>query len=588
MTKGKKITISIFATIAASIFIFFSVVGVLHFINRKNVKYDTVKGAVASQKVESAQYVPDVEKFIEANSGASVVSGYADSNTDESNGDTKTISTLEDFNEIVDKYATVDNYAGAGKYLGYDIYEIKDEIKFVVDHVPVFGQWFRMPTMREKQGYISIPYYENWAYYLELDEETNALSITRVCYATRTSYLDFENQKTIEYYDDGSSIIQYEVMKTNYFFDEEGNEVVECYLYSVAVDHVDGKYADTASEFMTGKPGHSCNFNPNTSDYHSLEFQYLKNVKDKMLVKYHITTSERYRDDESFDEGGQDLRGLTPYGIRREFMVVNYDGYTNIETTEIDQNFATLNHPEYDGAVDFDVTSNNIKLLTEQLGMKQSDVENLDSKQLLESVARHIIDNFEIKNNWPSIYENSDLSYSIKTIKGPFYGQNILITDFYSYVSARDHDQNILEFDADADIYDYSAFDKNKEYSLSLALKSRETGELTIIATSYAKLYGSEDTSYNLARTILNVKAEQIAVVGDGVYDFVCVLTEKGKNGEDIVLVDTLQPCYLLQFHGLIIPDAVEETDGNHKVVHHYEARGVEGKITITVTSSEI
>mgnify|MGYP003321755917 CR=1 FL=1 len=38
-------------------------------------------------------------------------------------------ATLDDFNALVDEYAHVENYAGAGKYLGYDIYEIKDEIK---------------------------------------------------------------------------------------------------------------------------------------------------------------------------------------------------------------------------------------------------------------------------------------------------------------------------------------------------------------------------------------------------------------------------------------------------------------------------
>ena len=584
MTKTKKTALWIFVSIAVIIALIFGAIGILHLINRGSLKFDTEKGGIASQKVETAQYTPDIDKFIAVNNSTSISSIAT----------ARSPSTLEDFNEIVQKYATVENYAGAGKYLGYDIYEIKNEIQFVVDNVPAFNQWFRLPTMREEQGYISIPYYEGWAYYLELNEENKALSITRVCWATRTSYLDFENRKTIEDHEDGSSIIQFEIMKTNYFFDEENNEVVECYLYSVAVDHTGiEKFSENFEEFITGEPQHTRHFNPNTSDYYPLEFQYLKNVKDKLLIKYHITVSQRYAGSESFDDGGQDLRGETPYGIRREFMIVNYGGYKDIDLTEIDQKFATLDHSEYNGAVDFDVSSDNIKLLVKQVGMKQSDIENLDSKELLDKISKHIIDNFEIKNNWPNIYENSDLAYEIEIIKGPFYEKNIMISDVSSYVSARDYDKDILEFDANADVYDMSYFDLNKEYSLSLALKSRETGKLTIIATSYAKLekvnYNGSTTEFyhRLKSTHLDLDASCIKVDEDGVYDLVCVLTEKGNNNDDIILVDTLEPAYLRGYSGLIIPDSVQEIDKEHSITHHYSARGAGGKITITVTSSE-
>ena len=59
--------------------------------------------------------------------------------------------TVEEFSELVDEYGTIENYAGAGKYLGYDIYEIKNEIAYVTKTVPAFNQWFRMPTMRENE-----------------------------------------------------------------------------------------------------------------------------------------------------------------------------------------------------------------------------------------------------------------------------------------------------------------------------------------------------------------------------------------------------------------------------------------------------
>ena len=79
-------------------------------------------------------------------------------------------------------------------------------------------------------------------------------------------------------------------MKTNYYTDTNGDEVVECFIYSVGVDNV--------------KKGGTCN--TNTEDYHPFEYQYLKNVKDKSLIKYHITAAERYRGDEIADLGFED------------------------------------------------------------------------------------------------------------------------------------------------------------------------------------------------------------------------------------------------------------------------------------------
>ena len=83
---------------------------------------------------------------------------------------------------------------GAGKYQGYYMNEIKDELAFVVKHVPAFNQWFKMPGMREEQGYAEIPYYENWAYYLELELFPLKLNVTRVASSSITPYMDFDNK----------------------------------------------------------------------------------------------------------------------------------------------------------------------------------------------------------------------------------------------------------------------------------------------------------------------------------------------------------------------------------------------------------
>ncbi|MDE5756937.1 MAG: hypothetical protein K2I23_07600 [Clostridia bacterium] len=553
------IVIALITVIIAGVVIYGGVHGKL--------KFNYELGAVAVEKVENAQYTPDIDKYYEVN--ASQLNSVMSASTQSSN---------EEFTALIDEYATVYNYAGAGKYLGYDIYEIKDEVKFVVEHVPAFNQWFRMPTMREEQGFASIPYYEGWAYYLEMNEETSVLSITRVCWATRSDYLDFENKKTVEDHADGSSFIQFEVMKINYL-ETEKDEIVECFIYSVGVDHVG---SNNFLELFNSSSGY---YNDNVDDYYPFEFQYLRNVKDKSMVKYHITVANRYRDDESFDEGGMDIRGLNPYGVRREFTIVNYDGYTDIDVTKIDQKFATLDKPQNNGEVDFDVYSNNIKILLSTIGYKES-IYGMSPEQLLDEISKHIIDNFEIKNNWPTIYKGQDTAIEVEELRGPFYGKEMWVEDLNVYVSCRGHYQDEIEFDAHADIHDMSKMDFSKEYSLSMALKSRETGKIFILATDYQQLEkvhynGSNRSYYRLKVSSIELKSSEVVVDEDGTYDVVCVLTIK-EDGQDVILCDTQEIGYLRQYRGLTIPDSVDSKG----VTHKYTVSGVGGKLTIKVTSA--
>ena len=543
-----------------------------YFIFRKKLKYDYTKGAVAAQIVENAQYTPDMDKFAAANFSSQKTPNY---NPEEvvfgssSVSESTSVMTETQFQDLIDEYATVENYAGAGKYLGYDIYELKNEIKFVVEQVPAFNQWFRMPGMREDEGYVNIPYYENWAYYLSLDEEER-LTITRVCWCTRSRYLDFVNQKTIEDHANGTSFVQYEVMQMKYYENEDDKEVVECYLYSVGIDNV--------------KNGGKCN--KNTKDYYPFEYQYLKNVEDTSLIKYHITVAERYRDDETFDDGGMDIRGLTPYGIRREFILANYDGYTEVELTKIDQQFATYNHPEYDGVVDFNVNSNNIKDLVKNIGLSNAEYEGAtDSMDLLDKVAKQIIDNFEIKNNWPQIYKDSTKALEVKMIKGPHYGVKMPISNVDVYVSTSG---NSIMVDLSADVYDMNRFNLNKEYSLSLALRNRETGNHYIVKTSYNLLektfYNGSNTNfyYRFKQVTLTLNAAEINLPENGEYDVTCVLTVK-DNGDDVVMFNTLEIGYLRRYSKITIPNSVDENFVEHK----YEVKGNGGKLTIIVSNAE-
>lgn len=582
-SKKKKVV----AIVLVSVLLIAALAGVLYWIfgDHRTLSFDFEKGGVAGNRVETAQYTPDIDKYLEVNGGATLSSnidaGYIEENIATAAVLSGPTVTQEEFQAIIDEFAKVDNYAGAGKYQGYDIYEIKEELKFVVEKVPAFNQWFRMPTMREKQGYASIPYYEWWAYYLELELEPLKLSVTRVCWCTRSSFMDFENKTFVEDYSDGSSVCQFEVMKTNYFTDENGDEVVEAYIYSVGVDHVKN----------------SSKYNDNVSDYKPYEYQYLKNVKDKTLVTYHITAASRmgmYNNEEYFEgwreapdggDDGMDVRGLTPYGVRREFRVVNYDGYSQIDMLDIDQQFATMVNPTATGAVSFDMNSDNIDILASSIGIKQEDYANATNcNELLDIFCKHIVDNFELKNNWADIYKNSSDAIEVDIIEGPHYGKNIPISYMNVYLGCRGHYQEEIEFDAGADVYDLSFFDLSKKYSLSMALRERTTGKLIIVATSYNYIE-NHGHYYSLPSTYLDLVADDVLRIKEtGVYDITCVLTVK-ENGQDVILFDTLEIAFLRQYYGLKISDLTDTQTG---ITYNYAVKGVGGKIVITVTSDEV
>ena len=153
------------------------------------------------------------------------------------------------------------------------------------------------------------------------------------------------------------------------------------------------------------------------------------------------------------------------------------------------------------------------------------------------------------------------------------------------FVSCRGNYQDQIEFTSAADIHDISKFDLNKKYSLSMALKSRDTGKIFVLATDYHKVdfvnYNQSDLSYyRLPTSKMILNSSQVAVDEDGVYDVVCVLTVK-EDGQDVVLFDTLEIGYLRSYYGLIIPDSVD----SNGVTHKYRVSGIGGKLTIKVTS---
>lgn len=275
---------------------------------KRNLKSNSALGAVVLEKVNNAQYMPEpanLSKMVNTAANNAAPMNSASQIEDGLGYHEVSVSQIDKtgFIGILNTLGQIDG-EGAGKYLGYDIFEIKKELAFVVKNAPYFGQWFRMPSMREEEGYIAIPYYENWAYYVESDADARNVTITSVCWRTAFHYYDFDKKITVD--DD----LQYQVMQVKYYFDEQNRENVECFVYNVA--EVKGVSVP-------------------------LSFQYLKNVKDTSLTLYKIIIAERYSGLIPGSDLGWDIRGKNPYGTSREYIELNYANEGDIQLLKISQ-----------------------------------------------------------------------------------------------------------------------------------------------------------------------------------------------------------------------------------------------------------
>lgn len=560
--------------------------------------YDYEKGETASNKVENAQYLPDIDAFIALNSegdvpeySSSYSAGYSSSPepVEESN------MTNKEFQDLVDNLSQFDTWHGGGKSDGYNMYEVKEELAYVIQHVPAFNQWFQMPGMREDQGYAEIPYYEAWQYYLELELFPLKLSVTRVAMWNSCSFMDFDNKTFIRKNEDGTVKRKCEIMKTSYYVDENGDEIIEGSIYTVAIDNVDWYgYA----------------YNDNSADYYPLEYLYFRNIEDKAFISYNINVADDMflhssfqgfddwtpnKDDKDCDRG-IDVRGFTPYGYTRTFSVCNYEGYKQIKKTTMKQTFSSFREPNADGTVKFavgdvpfTVDSENVALLADAIGISEEEyISCADASELMSKFSKHIVDNYELKDNCQEIYKGAVNSIVIDLIEGPYYGREVPIDKFdtsgnIQFYGKNHNVQTMLWVNGDIAEEAEAEFDLNTEYSLSLALKEQTTGEIIVIATQYMHLdeteynygpnyEGVRDTYYRFYTTSYHYKLNDLfRVKKAGVYDLVSVVTVK-QDGEDVIIHDELMEEFKVytfsDFQKIPIDNLTDEESG--KTFNYY------------------
>jgi hypothetical protein len=628
--------------------------------------YNYELGIKHKEVIDNAQYLPDPADLVNSNNIRSYASIIED------NKEQELISPFG-FESIIYSMSNIDTLSGSGKYLGYDIYELKEEVSNIIAEYPIYNQWFRLDYMREKEGFISIPYYESYAYKLEYDDVKDILTVNSICWHTRSSYLDFTKRKTVENYNENESIIQLQAKELKFYSDEDGNEVVECSVYMVGIDHYN---RDSKSK--------SYSFIP-------YEYLFLKNVENKSVTRYHIVATERYRPEDSFDDGGMDISHTTPYGTNRDFVNIEYVPNESLKMIRINQIMPTsfYNLPATTSVIYYDnegtrptffhdafdqllpsdtyldifdpfkvpnsglkstylmnVLSSNYNLgsyqrrtsgspvsgdtvtrsdkylntsktkewfsssylesilsLGSNLGVPSDTVSNhltnlsngdiyddnsIDNenalKVYLDDISKSVVDNFSLKNNWDKIFNDSEFESSVVKKKGPFIDTKLYVTGISNLVSIT---STYISFNVTADVPTETLLDTNKEYSLSLGLKS-ETGEVTIVGTSYDTV---EEVPYNGAvdgSTYLRFKGsdgyvsiDNILLTKEGVYTLGIYLTELDSNGNDVIILDTLINAYL----GKYTPIEVESVYEDGKF-YNYSLSGNGKKLVITVTVS--
>ena len=121
--------------------------------------YDVETGMIVKNRVAKAQYLPNLNLLV-GRSHSSINS--ASNSAGESYCMTDLAFTLNDYKKIERELAAI---TGSSTRLDTSIEEIKKEIYTVLDLVPVFDKWFRLPYFSDEEN----GYYSNYYYKLTAD-----------------------------------------------------------------------------------------------------------------------------------------------------------------------------------------------------------------------------------------------------------------------------------------------------------------------------------------------------------------------------------------------------------------------------------
>ncbi len=273
--------------------------------------YDVETGMIVKNRVAKAQYLPNLNLLV-GRSHSSINS--ASNSAGESYCMTDLAFTLNDYKKIERELAAI---TGSSTRLDTSIEEIKKEIYTVLDLVPVFDKWFRLPHFSDEEN----GYYSNYYYKLSYDRSTQRIHIIRMTLSVVcTLYNSSEDKIYSSYYDDNMD--QYQIMEANYYYNEDNKEVVEC----------------SVVDFARFK-----------NNFYPIQCQYLANVQDTSTTKIQVVIRKEidvYEDKLESNPGqniseGLDMDTSREGGVMRKILQLNYGDSNNVELIKIEQNFGT-------------------------------------------------------------------------------------------------------------------------------------------------------------------------------------------------------------------------------------------------------
>lgn len=259
------------------------------------------KAMVVKNRVADAQYLPNVKLLSQKGSVRSL------SYSNELEFD------LNDYNKIVDELAII---TGTGAGDENDIHGLKREVYSVIDLVPTFGKWFQLPHSNYLPA--SMKRYGNNYYKFDYNSNNESISVTRMTWKVVCGAYIVEDNKIYSTHTD-DDIFQQQIIQLNYYFNDEGKEVVECSV----VDYL-----------LLNKK------------LYPIQCQYLMNIENTSTTKIQIVLRKELEVYEEYVDIYQrqravDLAGYNESGYLRKIIQLNYADSKNIELLKIEQNSNT-------------------------------------------------------------------------------------------------------------------------------------------------------------------------------------------------------------------------------------------------------
>ena len=298
LSKNYIILISVASILIVAIA---AVFGILYAIKCENKRL----GAICLDKVENAQYLPNIEKIavdeaVDTQQLSALTNLRASSNVDAKMDFSQLTITHAAFNDLIDALGTLNapfNYE-------YDILDVKNEIAYLMSTNPSYNAW--LDYRSEINGLYFVTYDEERDHLTVLSKNKFQIDV----YDSKSGEVVMNSDFTYK----GTDPLRKEIFKKiDYYHNEDGLEVVACEIVDVLYYH---EYATIGT------------------------YQFIQNVKDTSFTKYIIMPSVHLWIDGK-NISGYDVDSENPLGTYRHFIQMDYIDQNDVSLLVTSQKLAT-------------------------------------------------------------------------------------------------------------------------------------------------------------------------------------------------------------------------------------------------------